>query len=100
MDFEPFTAQITDCCCDLCNALAFAVSLPQGAWVPHSNTLFDALTAGTHAFRSRTEWTEKLRANSPGGRGYQNSGGFMATGLGLGVTPGGVTGAMRKDGAA
>jgi hypothetical protein len=95
MDFKPFLRDITGCCCDLCNALAHAVSLPQGDWVPRSNTLFDALVAGTHVYRSHDEWAEKLRADSTGGPGYQSSGGFMKSGLGLGLTPGGVTGAVR-----
>jgi hypothetical protein len=101
MDFTPFESEIAGengmgCHCELCNQLKYAVSLPQGDWVPLSNTLYDALLSGTHAFRSSDEWAEKLRADSPGGRGYQTSGSFMASGMGMGVTLGGINNQISK----
>lgn len=97
MDFGRFEAELTGdgspncCCCDLCNAVAHAVSLPLGDRATPTIALYDALLAGTHAFRSWDEWVEKLRANPNYGRGFQSSG-SLTDGIGAGVTPGGVTG--------
>lgn len=102
MDFSRFENELTGdgnpncCCCDLCNVVAHAVSLPQGDRVTPTVALWDALVAGTHVFRGWDEWTEKLRANREGGRDCQSGGGFMQRGLGIGLTPGGVTGSRRR----
>ncbi|GES27828.1 hypothetical protein San01_03150 [Streptomyces angustmyceticus] len=64
MDFRRFEAELTGdgtpncCCCDLCNAVAHAVSLPLGDRATPTIALYDALLAGTHAFRSWGEWAE------------------------------------------
>lgn len=97
MDFGRFEGELTGdgdpdcCCCDLCNAVAHAVSLPLGDRATPAVALWDALVAGTHTFLGWDEWVAKLRANRPSGPKYQSSGSLMG-GLGVGVTPGGVTG--------
>ncbi|MFK8850427.1 hypothetical protein [Streptomyces sp. Ac-502] len=97
MDFGRFEGELTGdgnpncCCCDLCNAVAHAASLPMGDLATPTIALWDALVAGTHAFLSWDEWAEKLRANRQDGPKYQSSGSLMG-GLGVGVTLGGVPG--------
>jgi hypothetical protein len=109
MDFTPFELELSGedgkgCHCDLCNDLKYAANKHAGRdWVPLSNILYDALLAGTHAHRSWTEWTDKLRANHVGGdlscngRGYQSAGSFMKSGTGIGMTPGGITGSTHRE---
>ncbi|MGK3107892.1 hypothetical protein [Streptomyces sp. WAC05858] len=102
MDFGRFEDELTGsdypncCCCDLCNAVAHAVSLPLGDRSAPTIALYDALLAGKHVFRSWDEWAEQLPAGSSG-RGHPSSGGVMMDGLGVGVTLGGVTGSKYRS---
>ena len=84
--FDPYNDEIWGCFCPLCMALASAHArhLPS-ALSAASDVLFAALEAGTH-----TKQGPRVRLTK--GRSYQSSGGFMQSGMGLGVTPGGVTG--------
>ncbi|MFF9118351.1 hypothetical protein ACF09Y_22575 [Streptomyces massasporeus] len=105
MDFKPFDRELSGedgmgCHCELCNQLKYAFGGLEDP-APHSAALNDALLSGKHVHVSWTQWTDKLRANKPGGersRGYQASGSFMASGMGVGVTPGGVTGSTYRKG--
>lgn len=109
MDFAPFELELSGedgrgCHCDLCDDLRHAANKHVGrGWVPLSNTLYDALLAGKHVHVSSTEWTEKLRANRTGDDGpacYRDRGAwrsYFRYGMGLGVTPGGVTGSTYRE---
>ena len=105
MDFKPFDRELAGedgmgCHCELCNQLKYAVARLEDP-APHSAALNEALLSGQHVHVSWTDWTEKLRANRAGNepsRGYQTAGSFMASGTGIGVTPGGITGStLRKE---
>ena len=102
MDFTPFNRDLSGedgmgCHCELCNALKYAVGRREDP-APHSAALYDALISGRHEHVSWTDWTDKLRANhTDEGRGFQSSGSFMASGMGLGMTPGGVTGSTYRE---
>lgn len=111
LDFAPFDRELSGddgmgCHCDLCTALKYAHGRHANL-TPYSEALHAALVAGTHAHVSWTEWTDKLRANRAGDEGpacYRDRNAirsYMRDGMGLGVTPGGINGALaRKDGAA
>lgn len=88
--FDPFDTEIRGCFCPLCMTLASAHARHMlSALSAASDALFAALEAGTHT-------AQGPRGSLIKGRGYQSSGGFMASGMGLGVTPGGVTGSTYR----
>ena len=106
MDFTRFEQEIAGvdgmgCHCDLCNALKYAHGRHKNT-LPHTQALWDALVAGTHVHLSWTEWTDKLRANRSGDDGpscYRDRDAvrsYMRDGMGLGVTPGGINGALAR----
>lgn len=106
--FRPFLDQILDCHCDLCNERGYAASSPavdggtDGRPYRIANRiLLDALIDGTHVRREYAEWIEICKARhaesvANGGpeRGYYKASmrDFYASGMGLGMTPGGVGG--------
>lgn len=103
MDLSPFDRELAGedgmgCHCLLCNELKYAHGRHEYL-APYTSALHAALLAGKHVHVSWTEWTEKLRANTTGnGRGYQTAGSFMASGTGIGMTPGGISGSTyRKE---
>ena len=108
MDFAPFAQELSGedgmgCHCPLCNELKYAHGRHANL-APHASALYDALLAGKHVHVSWTEWTEKLRANRTGDDGpacYRDRDAvrsYFRSGMGLGVTPGGVTGSTyRKE---
>ncbi|MFE9286615.1 hypothetical protein [Streptomyces olivaceus] len=104
LDFSPFDDELSGkdgmgCHCSLCNDLKYAHGR-HDYLLPYSAALHAALVAGTHVHVSWGEWTEKLRSNAPSrtGRGYQSAGSFLASGTGIGMTPGGITGSTyRKE---
>ena len=108
MDFTPFDRELSGqdgmgCHCDLCNQLKYAHGRHANL-MPHANALYDALLSGQHVHVSWTEWTDKLRANRTGDDGpscYRDRDAvrsYFRDGMGLGVTPGGVTGSTyRKE---
>lgn len=110
MDFAPFDAELAGedgmgCHCPLCNELKYAHGRHKNL-APYSRALHDALVAGRHVHVSWTEWTEKLRANRTGDEGpacYRDRDAvriYVRDGMGLGVTPGGINGALARKGGA
>ncbi|MCX5365859.1 hypothetical protein OG864_44995 [Streptomyces sp. NBC_00124] len=106
MDFTRFEQEISGadgmgCNCDLCNQLKYAVSR-HAYTLPFSQALWDALVAGTHVHVSWAEWTDKLRAERGGDDGpscyrdRESARSYMRDGMGLGVTPGGINGALAR----
>jgi len=111
-EFAPFLGQILDCHCDLCNERGYAASSPAAdggtdgrPYRIANRILLDALTLGTHARREYSSWIEICKARhaesvANGGpeRGYYKASmrDFYATGMGLGMTPGGVGGSIRR----
>lgn len=111
-EFEPFLDQILDCHCDLCNERGYAAS--SGAadggtdgrpYRIANRILLDVLIDGTHVRREHAEWieickarhTESVADGGPG-CGYHKASmrDFYASGMGLGMTPGGVGGSTRR----
>lgn len=113
-DYKPHLDQITDCHCDLCNEVVYALSSPAvdggSGNRPHRiacRILLDALTLGTHVRRENSYWVEICKARhaesvAGGGpeRGYYKVSmrDFYATGMGIGMTPGGVGGSTYRRG--
>jgi hypothetical protein len=105
-EFVPHLAEILDCHCDLCNERSYAISSgaadggPDGIRVRIAHrVLLDALREGGHTRREWDEWLRICKARSSGGRGYVKVSmrDFYATGLGIGMTPGGVGGSARDS---
>lgn len=72
MDFTPFEQDLSGedgmgCHCDLCTELKYAANKHGRNWVPFAGALHDALSGGTHVYRSWSEWTEKLKVDSATG---------------------------------
>ncbi|PKA37935.1 hypothetical protein [Streptomyces sp. SM8] len=90
--FDPYNDELWNCWCPLCTDLASAHTrhIPS-ALDAASEALFRALEAGVHVHMkprvSLTKW-EPLK--------YRDDGWKMREGLGIGVTPGGVTGGGRR----
>lgn len=89
--FDPYDSEIRGCWCALCMTLASAYNRGGAhALTAASDALFAALEAGTHRKSGPKVSLSKERCIRPTGRS------FMQTGMGLGVTLGGVTGAIRE----
>lgn len=87
--FDPYDSEIRGCWCALCMALASAHQ--RGSYTqPESDALFAALESGVHRKAGPRVSLSKERCVRPTGRS------FMQTGTGIGVTLGGVTGAVRE----
>jgi len=105
----PYLDAIRDCHCDLCTEIAYAVSVGHAGSEDRVRigyrVLLDALRSGTHTRRELPEWTEICKQrhadsvrNGGSERGYGKADmrSFYATGMGLGMTPGGVGGTARR----
>lgn len=90
--FDPYHDELWNCWCPLCMELAGAhtAHIPS-ALDAASEALFVALAAGTHRRQgprvSLTKWNPLS---------VRDDGWKMREGLGIGVTPGGVTGGGRR----
>lgn len=90
--FEPYYDEIDFCWCPLCTELARAHCHHTPSVVDEaSEALFKALERGTHKHEGPHVSLVKFDA-----RKYRNDGSEMREGLGIGMTPGGVTGSVRK----
>lgn len=107
LNFAPFDRELSGedgmgCHCDLCNEAKYAHARHANLR-PYSEALHAALVAGTHVHVSWTEWTDKLRANRTGDDGpacYRDRDAirsYMRGGMGLGMTPGGITGSTYRE---
>jgi hypothetical protein len=110
-DFAPYAEQTDGCHCSLCRERMYAASSGSADGGPRgrlfriaSRILLDALGSGGHVRVEEAAWVEQCRAehqervrNGGDPRGYSSSGSFMATGTGLGMTPGGVTGSVSDE---
>lgn len=90
--FDPYNDEIWGCWCVLCKALASAHARhTPSALDEASDALFNALESGSHKHEeprvSLTKW-DPLK--------YRDDGWKMREGLGVGMTPGGVTGSTRR----
>lgn len=90
--FDPYNDEIWGCFCPLCMALAGAHvrGIPSGLG-DASDELFKALENGTHKHEGPHVSLVKFDP-----RKYRSDGWQMREGAGIGMTPGGVTGAVRK----
>ena len=120
-DFDAYRAQITDCYCPLCRECAYAVSdvldMRGRRSRAAARVLLAALQAGAHRrveqdvyhAQARVDHDRRIAEAEAAGvtgraledirRGYSTvkMSDFYATGMGLGMTPGGVGGSARKD---
>jgi hypothetical protein len=110
-DFALYLEQIDGCHCPLCLERMYAASSGSVDGGPRgrlfriaSRILLDALKAGGHVRVEEAAYLEQRRAehqervrNGGDPRGHSSSGSFMATGMGLGMTPGGVTGSVSDE---
>lgn len=119
VDFDPYRAEFTDCCCPTCREVDYALSdvldFTGRRHLAACEALLAALRAGTHDRVERADWHEQCRrehddrvaaAKAAGitgrrladiERGYSavRMSDFYTTGMGLGMTPGGVGGTVR-----
>lgn len=88
--FDPYNDEIWGCFCPLCMKLARAAVARTGL-DEASDALFSALEDGTH--RHEDPHVSLVKRNP---MNYRSDGSDMREGLGIGMTPGGVTGSTRR----